>query len=222
MGRHTKAFDEEPGGYGPSGHAPMPRPNLSGGTPDPSGGKGEAAKPKLPWLGRVPLLPALAGILAVGVVATAYGTSNISLNFTGGAPTQPQANPQCGGDPCPDQQSTDNTQAGRGSGGQSPVTVSFTTTQRTGGFRGTVTVANNGTTALKGWTLTFAIPNAQVLSLAGNVVVLKKGATTSVHSGHPLSPGSSAKVTFLARGTAADPNTCTLDKAPCSIAAPQQ
>lgn len=214
MGRHTKAFDEEPRGFGPQGYPLAPRPN-------PPGAEGDAPKPKLPWLGRVPLLPALAGIVAVGIVATAYGTSNISLNFTGGAPTQPQANPQCGADPCPDPQATDNTQTGRGSDSSSPVTVSFVTTPRTGGFRGTVTVANNGAKTLKGWTLTFAIPNAQVLSLAGNVVVLKKGATTTIHSGHLLSPGNSAKVTFLARGTAGDPSTCTLDNAPCPTAAQQ-
>lgn len=236
MGRHTKAFDEEPGGYEPQGHGPSMQPSAPFASqpqqyapPSPATGPAPAvqgqspeAKPSAPrfaWIGRVPLLPALAGLVAVGIVATAYGTSNISLNFSGGAPTQPRANPQCGPDACPDPQASGDTRASRGSSRPSPVEVSFTTAPWTGGFKGTVTVANNGAQPLKGWTLTFSIPNAQVLSLSGMVVVVRKGATTTIRTQHVLAPGSTSKVTFLAHGTAGDPTTCTFDKAPCPVPA---
>lgn len=175
------------------------------------------------WIGRVPLMPALAGIVAVGIVATAYGTSNISLNFTGGAPSQPQADPQCsagtGSDVCP-QQTDGNTRASRGSTRPAPYEVDFSTTSRAGGFRGVVTVANHTAKPLKGWTLTFSIPNAQVLSLSGLVVVVRKGAVTTVKTPRVLQAGSSAKVTFLAKGTAGDPDSCTFNSAPCALPAP--
>lgn len=170
---------------------------------------------RMPWIGKVPLLPTVAGIIAVGMVATAYGTSTISLNFTGGGtPAQSQANPQCGDVGCPA-----SSQSGDTTGGTvpaTPVSVSFGNVPRPDGFKGTVTISNHGAGSVRGWTLSFTIPGAQVYSVTG-ATVLKQGSSVSLRSSATLTPGATTHVIFFARGTANTPTTCTFNKAACDM-----
>src|ERR1700754_114045 len=78
MGRHTKLADDlDPQGTG-----------LADDTT-----AGPTRRARMGWVTKVPLLPAIAGIGAIGVVTAAWSTSQISLNFAGGTPAgadQPQ------------------------------------------------------------------------------------------------------------------------------------
>src|SRR4051812_47698848 len=85
--------------------------------------RGPAGKRRLRWISRVPLLPALAGVGALGIVLAAYGTQQISLNFSdgvggppaeAGVPTQRQ-----------DAATAQGSRASRGIGRAGAVTVAF-------------------------------------------------------------------------------------------------
>src|SRR5437879_1135266 len=80
MGAHNKFMEEnfEARAGSPDGFEPGPQvePSL------------DPVRPWLRWIGRAPLLPVVAGVLAIGAVGTAMNTSQISLNFAGTTPTQ--------------------------------------------------------------------------------------------------------------------------------------
>jgi hypothetical protein len=203
MGRHNKLADEVEGDDLATAVVAEEEAGEGGG--------------RLRWLTKVPLLPAIAGIGAIGVVTAAWSTSQISLNFAGGAPShaeQPQAGAQ-------------DTNARRGAGDRtsrsdrtSAVTVAFRATSRsTTGFRATATIVNRGTQTINGWTLVFHIPNARVLS-ASNVVLVKPGSVATVRNlaaVPTIAPGRSVRVVFTAQGAASRPSSCRFNGVPCTL-----
>ncbi|MCW2897979.1 MAG: cellulose-binding family [Streptosporangiaceae bacterium] len=163
----------------------------------------------LSWVTKVPLLPTIAGLGAIGVVAAAWSTSQISLNFAGGSPSR-----------------AEQPQSQRGSGDRmsrsdraKAVTVAFRENTRvTTGFSGTATIVNHGTQPIKDWTLVFRIPNASVLSV-WNAVLVKRGSVATVQSSpkaRPIAPGQSVRVLFAASGAASRPSTCRFNGVPCT------
>src|SRR6266702_2826123 len=117
MGRHTKQADDEPSQSPrrldpevtapigrvqrpPAGNVPAVPAAYDDESYDEFAEEDEPAKSQhhFHWLFRVPLLPALAGVAAVGVVAAALGTSQINLNF--GSPGAQTSSGQCGASAC--------------------------------------------------------------------------------------------------------------------------
>ncbi|MFI0353967.1 cellulose binding domain-containing protein [Actinomadura sp. 9N407] len=172
-------------------------------------------RPKMLSMVPVPLLPIVALVLAVGVVSYAMSTQQISLNFAGGAPQQPQTSAK------------ENQVSQRGPGDRASrdarradgLVVGFRMVKRSStGFRFTATVANRGQRAVPEWALAFKIPNASIVSVSGATVV-RTGEVGWVRSpaGAPaLTPGQSVKIVFAATGAAGGPTTCKMNSLPCA------
>jgi hypothetical protein len=162
---------------------------------------------------------AIAGIGAIGVVTAAWSTSQISLNFAGGAPAvadRPQAQAQTQ-DSANDRGADDRTSRANRS---SAVTIAFRATSRSAtGFRATVTIANHGTQPINGWTLRFQIPNAQVIGASNSVLVQPGTVATMRNSAYSptIAPGRSVKVVFTAEGAASKPSTCRFNGVACTL-----
>ncbi|GAA2092823.1 cellulose binding domain-containing protein [Actinomadura alba] len=203
MGRHTKLADDlDPEDADLTGDAI---------TEPPQQGR------RMGWVTKVPLLPAIAGIGAIGVVTAAWSTSQISLNFAGGTPAvadRPQAQAQ---DSANRRGADDRTSRAERS---SAVTIAFRATSRSStGFRATATIANHGTQPINGWTLRFQIPNAQVIG-ATNVVLVQPGRVATVRNpahSPTIAPGRSVKVIFTAEGAASKPSTCRFNGVACTL-----
>ncbi|MBC6463707.1 cellulose binding domain-containing protein [Actinomadura sp. HBU206391] len=203
MGRHTKFADDlDPEGTDLADAA----------TEQPRQDK------RMGWVTKVPLLPAIAGLGAIGVVAAAWSTSQISLNFAGGAPAvadRPQAQAQDSSNTRP--RLDDRTSR---SDRTSAVTIAFRATSRSAtGFRATATIANHGTQPINGWTLKFRIPNAQVVG-ATNVVLVQPGATATVRNpahAPTIAPGRSVQLVFTAEGAASKPSACRFNGVACTL-----
>jgi hypothetical protein len=204
MGRHTKLADDlDPEGTDLADDAMTEPPRQDG---------------RIGWLAKVPLLPAIAGLGAIGVVTAAWSTSQISLNFAGGTPSvadQPQT------------QARDSTNTRRGAEDRSSradrtsaVTIAFRATSRSAtGFRATAKIANHGTQPINGWTLKFQIPNAQVVG-ASNVVLVQRGTTAIVRNlahAPTIAPGRSVQVVFTAEGAASRPTSCRFNGVACTL-----
>jgi cellulose binding protein with CBM2 domain len=201
MGRHTKALagDDDTVEDGPQSDEP----------------EQEQARNFGKMLAKVPLLPVMALVVAIGAVSYAYGTSQISLNFSGGPPQgKPPADLQEG------------TVSGRNSNGQPSQNVSrtrgpvvaFRVAKRTaGGFVGTVTITNRGTASIQGWTLGWMIPNVRVTEVS-NAIVVRNGRAVWVRNTAEtpsLPPGASLRVTYTAQGLPARVTTCRFNNAVC-------
>lgn len=180
-------------------------------------------------VGKVPLLPAVSGIVAVGAVVSAVSTQQIALNFAGGPPADQQAQPQVSESARPDARhgrsaERDDSMGPRGGARASrgtdrkAVTVAFRTVSRwDAGFQGQVTITNRTAGAVNGWTLIVRYPQTKIVS-AWNVKVIRKGATLVADNPaeHPsISPGRSVKMSFTAAGPSAEPVTCTFNGDPC-------
>jgi hypothetical protein len=167
----------------------------------------------LNWITKVPLLPAIAGVVAVGVVAAAWSTSQISLNFAGGTPSHPEQ-------PGSGTRNSADMQRGAGDQPNRAVTVAFRATSRTEtGFTGTATIFNRGTRPIKLWTLVFRIPNAHVLSVS-NAVLVKPGSVASIRNSAQapvIAPGHSLRVVFWANGAASRPSACRFNRVTCVL-----
>ncbi|MFG1999326.1 cellulose binding domain-containing protein [Spirillospora sp. NPDC048911] len=156
-----------------------------------------------------PLLPVTALVIAVGVVAYAGSTSQISLNFGGGAhePAEPRDGQvsERGGQP---------TAAGR----QAGLVVAFRVGAPTAsGFRATVTIGNRGKQPVNDWAIAFKIPNVTFVSATGGTVVgtgqrlyVRKAPGTPA-----LGPGQKVRLTYVASGVAQPPSECVINKQPC-------
>lgn len=167
---------------------------------------------RLGWAARVPLLPVVAGIGAVGMVAAAWSTSQISLNFAGGAPLHTQV------------QRMQHGPAGDGpsrSEHASTVTITFRATSRSAtGFHAEATITNHGKRTIDGWVLMFRIPNARVLA-ASNVVLVRSGSVATLRNpaGDPkIEPGHVVRLVFTARGAASTPSACSFNGSVCALA----
>lgn len=197
MGRHTKLTEAD----APEEITPQ-RPDNGGG---------------LKWISRVPLLPAVAGAVAIGVCAAAWSTSRISLNFAGGGGGTRHET---------DQGSGVKDSALRHAPTRRPdgVVIAFQVSARTRtGFTGTVAIANRGDKPVSGWTLSFKIPTATVLS-ASNAVLIQPGGTIArlrnPASVPTIRPGQTLRVTYTARGTVARPSACDFNRTSCGLHRP--
>jgi hypothetical protein len=169
------------------------------------------------WIGRVPLLPMLALVVAVALVGYAWTTKQISLNFAGAAPPVAKcATASCDGSA--DQGRTSGARAGRSTSRQPAVALTVRMTSRTtGGFMGTASLANRGAKAVKGWTLTFRMPNAKVVGANGAVLLKPVGATATLHGTTVIAPGKTVRLVFTATGRFGAPASCRLTGALCRI-----
>jgi hypothetical protein len=161
----------------------------------------------------VPMLPIVALVIAVGVVAYALSTQQISLNFAGGAPKNPvDTNPR------------DSTVSQRGPGNRASrasrpdgLVIAFHVVSRTStAFRATGTVTNQGQKAVTRWALAFRIPNVTVRAVSGAIVV-KTGQLAYVRGRTGLAPGRSAQFVFTANGTPRKPTYCIMNRLACTI-----
>jgi hypothetical protein len=183
-------------------------------------------------VGKVPLLPAVSGVVAIGAVVSAISTQQISLNFAGGPPApDTQAQPQVSDSPAADARHSRRTvrdgssltprggvRASRGAD-RTAVTVAFRTVSTwDAGFRGQVTITNRTARPVTGWTLILSYPKTKIRS-AWDVQVIRKGATLVADNPaeHPsIPPGGSVKVNFNADGSGApQPVACSFNGRPC-------
>jgi hypothetical protein len=199
MGRHTKLMEDLMGA-----DAPVEQPQKSRG---------------LRWVGRAPLLPMLALLVAIALVGYAWTTKQISLNFAGAAP--PQAN-KCDAVPCDtsaDQGRATGARAGRGAGRKSTVAVTVRLTSRTtGGFQGTATLVNRGAKPVKGWTLAFRMPKAKMVGVSGAVLLKSSGSLATFRGTSVIAPGRTVRLVFTGTGQFSAPSSCRLADARCHVA----
>ncbi|HEX6471407.1 MAG TPA: cellulose binding domain-containing protein [Streptosporangiaceae bacterium] len=180
------------------------------------------------WVSRIPLLPVVAGVGALGVVLAAYGTQQISLNFSDGDAAQHGG--QTDGARAPLEQAgapaqregaaAQGVRAGRGVGRAGGVTVAFrVTSQWADGFQGSATIVNVSGRPISGWTFAFRVPNAQVLSI-WEVQVVRLGGLAIVRNpaqSPSIAPGDSVRIGFTARGAAGTPSACAFNRVRCHI-----
>jgi Cellulose binding domain len=108
--------------------------------------------------------------------------------------------------------------AASGSAGPS-LTVSYQTTTSWGtGYTGLYTITNDGAAATAGWTLGFRLPSgASLSSLWNGTDEVSGGQVTVTNAGWDgtIEPGAAANVGLVVEGSAAAPQDCTIDGAPC-------
>lgn len=181
-------------------------------------------------VGKVPLLPAVSGVVAIGAVVSAISTQQISLNFAGGSPppegrAQPQVSGSAGTNGRHSRRTARDdssltphrTRASRGTERKAITVALRTLATWDAGFQGQVTITNHTARPVKGWTLILSYPQTKILS-AWNVKIIRTGATLVADNpaGHPsIAPGKSVKVTFNADGSGAEPATCSFNGSPC-------
>ncbi|MFD0804316.1 cellulose binding domain-containing protein, partial [Streptomonospora algeriensis] len=97
------------------------------------------------------------------------------------------------------------------------------------GYSGQFTIINDGGTALQDWTLEFSLPDGAAVSSIWNAEIAESGGTYTVTPptwGAPVPAGGSYGIgfngSFSGGVTATEPETCTLDDAPCSGGAPSE
>ena len=99
------------------------------------------------------------------------------------------------------------------------LTVSYQTTSSWGtGYTGQYTITNFGAAATAGWTLGFRLPGgASLSSLWNGADKVSDGQVTVTNAGWDgaIEPGATANVGFVVDGSAAAPQDCTIDGAPC-------
>ncbi|GAA4228793.1 hypothetical protein GCM10022254_19650 [Actinomadura meridiana] len=164
----------------------------------------------------VPLLPIVALVIAVGIVAYALSTQQISLNFAGGAPDTPRQT-----DPRDNQVSQrgdgDGDRASRGGNRTDGLIIAFRVASKNpGGFKATATIANKGAQPVTKWALAFTITTATVTAIKGATVV-KTGKIAYVRGRTAIAPGQKVRVVFAAKGVAHKPSTCVLNSQPCAM-----
>jgi hypothetical protein len=179
-------------------------------------------KGRLRWVSKVPLLPSVAGVAALGVVLAAYGTQQISLNFSDGdGPPQQADQAQVPRTERPPDATAQGNHASRGNGRGGAVTVSFRATSKwADGFEGRATIVNVSGRPINGWTFAFRIPNARVQSI-WEVQLVKKGSVVVVRNpalSPTIAPGETVQIGFTARGAVARPSACLFNGVRCRMA----
>jgi Cellulose binding domain len=181
-------------------------------------------------VGKVPLLPAVSGVVAIGAVVSAVSTQQISLNFAGGPPPNRRAQPQASDSPPPDTRHgrrtarddssltpRDGGRASRGTDRKAFAVALRTVSTSRARFRGQATITNLSAQPVRGWTLILRYPGTKIVS-AWDVKVIRKGATLVADNpaAHPsIAPGRSVTVSFTADGSVASPVTCSFNGRPC-------
>ncbi|MGH3244017.1 MAG: cellulose binding domain-containing protein [Spirillospora sp.] len=193
-----------------------PEPYEPSGPADPADSKARSGGGPFAFLSvlPVPLLPIVALVIAVGIVAYALSTQQISLNFAGGTPHDTtQTNPR-------DNQVSQREQgdrASRGAGRSDGLIIAFRVASKSpGGFKATATIANKGPRPVTTWALAFKISSASVTAVTG-ATVLKIGKVASVRGPTAIAPGAKVRIVFAARGTAHKPSVCVLNSQPCAL-----
>lgn len=207
-----------PGDYPGAPAAAPDQPQPPERPPDPPAALPETSAPRR-WLKffsvlPVPMLPIVALVIAVGIVAYALSTQQISLNFAGGAPARDTQS-----DPRDSQvsQRGPGERASRGAGRSDGLIVAFRVASRSpGGFKATATIANKGSQPVAEWALAFKIPSASVTAVRGATVV-KTGRVAFVRGRGAIAPGGTVRIVFAAKGTPARPSSCILNSRPCAI-----
>ncbi|GCF10232.1 cellulose binding domain-containing protein [Dictyobacter arantiisoli] len=96
------------------------------------------------------------------------------------------------------------------------------TSQWPGGFGGTLTITNTGSTAINGWSLQFSFANGQTITqgwngtfsqLGSSVTIVNVSYNASIAPGASVSPGYNASW----NGTNTNPTAFTLNGQPCSV-----
>ncbi|MDL4818819.1 cellulose binding domain-containing protein [Actinomadura opuntiae] len=159
----------------------------------------------------VPMLPIVALVIAVGVVAYALSTQQISLNFAGGAPKDP-VNPR------------DSTVSQRGPGNRASrasrpdgLVIAFHVTSRTStAFRATGTITNQGRNPVERWAVAFRIPDVTFRAVSGATLV-KTGKLLYVRGRAGIAPGRSVQFVFTATGKPRKPTYCIMNSLACTI-----
>ncbi len=92
---------------------------------------------------------------------------------------------------------------GGGSGGTSTCHVTYTkSSEWAGGFVANLTVGNTGTSAINGWTLTYAFPGDQKITNSWNATVTQNGtAVTATNASFDATIAPGTNVTFGYQGT---------------------
>ncbi|MEU6035663.1 cellulose binding domain-containing protein [Actinomadura sp. NPDC047616] len=157
----------------------------------------------------------LALVIAVGVVAYAFSTQQISLNFAGGAPSEPHT----GNRESQVSERGQGDRASRGAERADGLVVAFRVASRTEtGYRATATVTNRGSQPVARWALAFRIKNSRIVSFSGASVV-RTGTTGHVRSrpgAQALAPGQSVRIVFVGTGTPHGPYYCVLNRLRCT------
>ncbi|CNE10097.1 Cellulose binding domain [Mycobacterium tuberculosis] len=210
-GDYPGDYPGAPGSFPAPGEPPEPpdRPNEA--RVEPSRGHGFT---KFVSMLPLPLLPIVALVIAVGIVSYALSTQQISLNFAGGGtPRDTVTNPR-------DSQVSQRgpgERAGRGAARADGLVIAFRAVAKTpGGFKATATIANQSTRPVPGWALAFQIQGASVTAVSGATVV-RTGSVPFVRGREAIAPGAKVRIVFTARGTAAKPSSCVLNKLPCAL-----
>jgi hypothetical protein len=181
-------------------------------------------------VGKVPLLPTVSGVVAIGAVVSAISTQQIALNFAGGPPSEQQAQPQVTDSVRPEGRHSrrtarddsslsprDGSRASRGAN-RTAVTVALRTVSTwQAGFEGQATITNRSGAPVKGWTLILRYPQTKIVS-AWDVKIIRTGETLVADNPaeHPsIAPGKSVKVSFTANGAGARPSTCSFNGTAC-------
>ncbi|MFD0478629.1 cellulose binding domain-containing protein [Nonomuraea thailandensis] len=99
--------------------------------------------------------------------------------------------------------------------------VSYATTTWSGGFTGSVTIRNTGTTPIDRWVATWTWPGNQQVTTAWNATVTQSGAqVTARDAGHNAVIGASSSTSFgfeaTYSGTNATPAEFRLNGIPCT------
>jgi hypothetical protein len=107
------------------------------------------------------------------------------------------------------------------SGSSSCKVVYSVTNQWQGGFGGSITITNTGSSTLNGWTLAFTFPNGQQVTQGWNGVFAQSGANVTVTNesyNGTLAPGASVNPGFNGSWNGSNPNPTafTLNGAQCS------
>jgi glucuronoarabinoxylan endo-1,4-beta-xylanase len=96
------------------------------------------------------------------------------------------------------------------------------TNQWQGGFGGSITITNTGSTTLNGWTLGFSFPGSQQITQGWNGVFAQSGANVTVTNASyngTLAPGASVNPGFNGSWNGSNPNPTafTLNGASCTV-----
>ena len=99
--------------------------------------------------------------------------------------------------------------------------VTYTPGNWPGGFTANVTIANNGTSTINSWTLTFAFPGDHKITNAWNATVTQNGtsiAAANLGYNASIAPGGSQSFGFQGTWTARDtpPTAFSVNGTPCS------
>jgi chitodextrinase len=110
-----------------------------------------------------------------------------------------------------------------GGGGSGACRVAYTPNTWNNGFTANVTIANTGSSAVNGWTLTYSLPAGQTITSSWNATVTQSGsAVTARNASHngTLAPGANTSFGYQATysGSYSSPTSFSLNGTPCTTA----